>query len=38
VLSKLPAIVRFYESIYGPYPFNAVGSIVDDAKVVGYSL
>jgi aminopeptidase N len=38
VLSKLPAIVRFYTSIYGAYPFNAVGSIVDDAKVVGYSL
>jgi aminopeptidase N len=38
VLRKLPEIVRFYESIYGPYPFNAVGSVVDDAKVVGYSL
>ncbi len=38
VLTKLPAIVQFYESIYGPYPFNAVGSIVDDAKIVGYSL
>jgi aminopeptidase N len=38
VLRKLPEIVQFYESIYGPYPFNAVGSIVDDAKVVGYSL
>lgn len=38
VLSKLPAIVEFYISIYGPYPFNAVGSIVDSAKVVGYSL
>jgi aminopeptidase N len=38
VLSKLPAIVQFYTSIYGSYPFNAVGSIVDDAKVVGYSL
>jgi len=38
VLSKLPAIVRFYSSIYGRYPFNAVGSIVDNAKVVGYSL
>ena len=24
--------------IYGPYPFNAVGAIVDSAKVVGYSL
>jgi aminopeptidase N len=38
VLRKLPEIVRFYVSIYGPYPFNAVGSVVDDAKVVGYSL
>jgi aminopeptidase N len=38
VLSKLPEIVRFYISIYGPYPLNAVGSVVDDAKVVGYSL
>ena len=38
VLRKLPDIVRFFESIYGQYPFNAVGSIVDDAKVVGYSL
>ena len=25
-------------SIYGEYPFDAVGAIVDDAKVVGYSL
>ena len=38
VLRKLPEIVRFYTSIYGTYPFNAVGAIVDDAKVVGYSL
>jgi len=38
VLSKLPEAVQFYESIYGPYPFNAVGAIVDSAKVVGYSL
>jgi aminopeptidase N len=38
VLSKLPAMVGFYSSIYGPYPFDAVGAIVDDAKVVGYSL
>jgi aminopeptidase N len=38
VLRKLPDIVRFYESIYGPYPFAAVGAIVDDAKNVGYSL
>jgi aminopeptidase N len=38
VLRKLPEIVRFYSSIYGSYPFDAVGAIVDDAKVVGYSL
>jgi aminopeptidase N len=38
VLKKLPAIVEFYSSIYGPYPFDAVGAIVDDAKQVGYSL
>ena len=38
VLKKLPAIVDFYTSIYGPYPFDAVGAVVDDAKNVGYSL
>jgi aminopeptidase N len=38
VLSKLPEAVQLYESLYGPYPFNAVGAIVDSAKFVGYSL
>jgi aminopeptidase N len=38
VLKKLPDIVAFYSSIYGPYPFDAVGAIVDDAKEVGYAL
>jgi aminopeptidase N len=38
VLKKLPEIVEFYSSIYGPYPFDAAGAIVDDAKEVGYSL
>jgi aminopeptidase N len=38
VLRKLPDIVKFYASIYGPYPFDAVGAVVDDAKIVGYSL
>jgi aminopeptidase N len=38
VLSKLPEVVEFYSSIYGTYPFNAVGAIVDAAKEVGYSL
>jgi aminopeptidase N len=38
VLDKLPEAVAFYSSIYGPYPFSAVGAIVDAAKNVGYSL
>ena len=38
VLAKLPEAVQFYSSIYGPYPFSAVGAIVDSAKNVGYSL
>ena len=38
VLRKLPDIVEFYASIYGPYPFEAVGAIVDNAPDVGYSL
>jgi len=38
VLDKLPDIVGFYRSIYGPYPFDAVGAIVDNAPDVGYSL
>ncbi len=38
VLRKLPDMVEFYTSIYGPYPFEAVGAIVDDAPEVGYSL
>jgi aminopeptidase N len=38
VFRKLPQIVQFYASIYGPYPFNAVGSVADNAPEVGYSL
>jgi aminopeptidase N len=38
VLDKLPGVVDFFTSLYGPYPFNAVGAIVDRAKAVGYSL
>jgi aminopeptidase N len=38
VLTKLPEAIRFYSSLYGPYPFDAVGAIVDSAKNVGYSL
>jgi aminopeptidase N len=38
VLRKIPDIIAFYSSIYGPYPFDAVGAVVDDAKQVGYAL
>jgi aminopeptidase N len=38
VLAHLPAIVEFFSSVYGPYPFDAVGAIVDNAPDVGYAL
>jgi aminopeptidase N len=38
VLSKLPAIVDYFQSVYGTYPFSSAGAIVDPAKEVGYAL
>ena len=37
-LDRLPRIVRLFRSLYGPYPFNAVGALVDHAPSVGYAL
>ena len=37
-LAELPDIVSYFSSVYGPYPFDAVGAIVDDAPDVGYAL
>ena len=37
-LAKLPAMVDYYASVFGAYPFENVGAIVDDAPDVGYSL
>ena len=37
-LGQLPQIIRFESSIFGPYPFDAAGSIVDDAPDLGYAL
>jgi aminopeptidase N len=37
VLRKLPAVIRFEQRIFGPYPFDSAGSIVDPATV-GYAL
>ena len=36
-LGQLPKIIRFESSIFGPYPFEAAGSIVDPAEL-GYAL
>lgn len=33
VLAKLPGIVRFESEIFGPYPFDALGSVVDVADL-----
>ncbi len=38
VLSKLPDVVDYYTEVFGPYPFENAGAIVDDAPSVGYSL
>ncbi|MBS1878675.1 MAG: M1 family metallopeptidase [Actinobacteria bacterium] len=37
-LSHLPGIIRFESKLYGPYPFDAAGSIVADAPGLGYAL
>ena len=38
VLAKLPQIIRFESNVYGPYPFQAAGSVVDVAPRLGYAL
>ena len=37
-LEPQPEIVRFFSSLYGPYPFESIGSIIDWAPEVGYAL
>ncbi|UQX87590.1 M1 family metallopeptidase [Jatrophihabitans telluris] len=38
VLKKLPAMVDYFSSVYGRYPFGSAGAIVDNAPNVGYAL
>jgi len=38
VLAELPRIVRFESKLYGSYPFESAGSIVDFAPKLGYAL
>ena len=37
-LRKLPEMVAFLVDLYGPYPFEEAGAIVDNAPGIGYSL
>ena len=38
VLRQLPDMVGFLEDLYGRYPFETVGAIVDNAPDLGYAL
>jgi aminopeptidase N len=37
-LAELPAMLDFFTSVYGRYPFDSAGALVDDAPDVGYAL
>lgn len=37
-LLSLPEAIRFVSSLFGPYPFEAAGSVVDYAPDLGYAL
>ncbi len=36
--ARLPEMLRFLETDFGPYPFSAAGGIVDDVKGLGFAL
>ncbi len=38
VVRHLPGVLRFLQSIYGPYPFDSAGNIVEHGAGVGYAL
>jgi aminopeptidase N len=38
VLDLIPAMHSYFVSVYGPYPVEAIGAIVDRAPNVGYAL
>ncbi len=37
-LAMQPRMLRFFSILYGPYPFDSIGAIVDHAPEVGYAL
>ena len=38
VTDRIPEIIAYEQSVFGPYPFETVGAIVDHAPDVGYAL
>lgn len=38
VTDRIPEIIKYEQSVFGPYPFETVGAIVDHAPDVGYAL
>ncbi|MFF4772364.1 M1 family metallopeptidase [Microtetraspora fusca] len=37
-VSKIPDIMEYFSSVFGPYPFSSTGAIIDRAPNVGYAL
>ncbi|GGK67887.1 metallopeptidase [Sphaerisporangium melleum] len=37
-VAKIPDIVEYFSTIFGPYPFGSTGAIIDRAPDVGYAL
>jgi aminopeptidase N len=37
-LAQMPEMVSYFSGLFGRYPFDAIGAIVDDAPDVGYAL
>lgn len=38
VVQQLPAIIDYFSSVYGPYPFGQAGAIIDTGDNLGYAL
>lgn len=38
VLALQPAMISFFESSFGPYPFTSFGAVIDDDTDAGYAL
>lgn len=37
-LQAVPEAIRFFSRVYGPYPFDSAGSVIDYAPELGYAL